>query len=108
MPPTVPHRFRFTPSYRRYSHGPSSPVMRIAAATGEIRGARVLPAIPDQLRASARVGTVHYSNLIEGNELPALAAAQATRGELEPDTRAKLELVNYVAALDLIDEQLET
>jgi Fic family protein len=68
-----------------------------------IRGARVLPAVADQLRASARVGTVHYSNLIEGNELPLIEAERATRGQLAPDTRAKIELVNYVSALDLID-----
>lgn len=60
----------------------------------------------DQLRASAKAGTVHYSNLIEGNQLPFVEAERAARGELAPDTRAKIELVNYVAALDLIDERL--
>jgi Fic family protein len=80
--------------------------MRIAGSLGEIRGARVLPAVADQLRASARVGTVHYSNLIEGNELPVIEAARAARGELSPDTRAQMELVNYVAALDFIDERV--
>ena len=81
---------------------------RIAEALGAIRGARVLPAVSDQLRASARVGTVHYSTLIEGNELPVIEAERAARGELPPDTRAKVELVNYVAALDLLDERLDT
>ncbi|MGH2880329.1 MAG: Fic family protein [Solirubrobacteraceae bacterium] len=66
----------------------------------------MLPAVADQLRASARVGTVHYSNLIEGNELPLIEAERATRRELAPDTRAKIELVNYVSALDLIDSRL--
>lgn len=81
-------------------------LVRISASLGEIRGVRVLPAVADQLRASARVGTVHYSNLIEGNDLPVIEAARATRGELSPDTRAKMELVNYVAALDFIDDRV--
>jgi Fic family protein len=44
--------------------------------------------------------------MIEGNELPFVEAERAARGDLQPDTRAKVELVNYVAALDLIDERL--
>lgn len=80
--------------------------MRISMALGEIRGARVLPAVADQLRDSARAGTVHYSNLIEGNQLPFVEAERAARGALSPDTRAKIELVNYVAALDLIDAKV--
>jgi Fic family protein len=103
----VPHQLRFSANYRRYTPEMSAALMRISAALGEIRGARVLPAVADQLRASARVGTVHYSNLIEGNELPVIEAARAARGELAADTRAKLELINYVAALDYIDERLE-
>ena len=102
----VPHHLRFSANYRRYTPEMSAALMRISASLGEIRGARVLPAIADQLRASARVGTVHYSNLIEGNELPVIEAVRATRGELSPDTRAKMELVNYVAALDFIDDRL--
>jgi Fic family protein len=102
----VPHDLRFSPRYRRYTPEVATALMRIAASLGEIRGARVLPAVADQLRASARVGTVHYSNLIEGNELPVIEAARAARGELSPDTRAKMELVNYVAALDFIDERV--
>jgi hypothetical protein len=51
------------------------------------------------------VGSVHYSNVIEGNELPMLEAARAVDHELESDTKAKLELVNYVAALDFIDDR---
>jgi Fic family protein len=102
----VPRRLRFSPSYRRYTPEMAAALVRISAALGEIRGARVLPAIADQLRVSARVGTVHYSNLIEGNELPVIEAARATRGELSRDTRAKMELVNYVAALDFIDERV--
>jgi Fic family protein len=103
----IPSHLRFFPSYR---HSPeiSAALVRIAAALGAIRGARVLPAVTDQLRASARVGTVHYSNLIEGNELPAVEAERATRGKLVPDSRVKIELVNYVAALDLIDDLLDS
>jgi hypothetical protein len=33
-------------------------------------------------------------------------AERAVRHELAPDTRAKIELVNYVNALDLIDTRL--
>jgi Fic family protein len=80
---------------------------RIHTALGKIAGARVLPAVADQLRASARAGTVHYSNLIEGNELPLIEAERAAGGELAPDSRAKIELVNYVHALDLIDRHLD-
>jgi Fic family protein len=82
-------------------------LVRIAAALGVIQAAPVLPAVADQLRASARVGAIHYSNLIEGNELPVVAAERAARGQLAPDSRAKIELVNYVEALDLIDSRLD-
>lgn len=81
--------------------------MRIAAALATIKGATILPAVADQLRVNARVGTVHFSTLIEGNELPVLEAERAARGELDPDSRAKIELVNYVNALDLIDRRLD-
>lgn len=81
--------------------------MRISTALGTIQGARILPAVADQLRVSARVGTVHFSNLIEGNQLPLIEAERAARGDLEADSRAKIELLNYVDALDLIDRQLD-
>lgn len=97
----------FSPAYRRYTPATSAELMRISAALGAVRGATLLPAVADQLRASARVGTVHYSNLIEGNELPIIEAERATRGVLGAHGRAKLELVNYVEALNLIDERLE-
>src|SRR5215213_3798825 len=105
-PMKIPSHLRFTANYG-HSAETSVALVRIATALGVIKGARVLPAVADQLRASARVGTVHYSNLIEGNELPAIEAERASRGQLPPDSRAKIELVNYVAALDLIDERLE-
>jgi Fic family protein len=97
----------FAPAYRRYTPEVAGSLMRIAAALGTIRGARVLPAVADQLRASARVGTVHFSNLIEGNQLPVIEAERATRKQLAPDSHAKIELVNYVEALDLIERRLD-
>ncbi|HXR60890.1 MAG TPA: Fic family protein [Solirubrobacterales bacterium] len=102
----IPPALRFGANYR---HNPemSQLLVRIAAALGKIQAAPVLPAVADELRASARVGTVHYSNLIEGNELPVVAAERAARGQLEADSRAKIELVNYVEALELIDAKLD-
>lgn len=97
----------FEPRFRRFSPGLSHHLMRVATALGTIRGASVLPAAADQLRASARVGTVHYSNVIEGNQLPVIEAERAAHGQLEADTRAKIELINYVDALELIDERLD-
>lgn len=101
-------KFRFSANYRRYTPEMADSLFRIGTALGAIKAAPVLPAVADQLRSSARVGTVHYSNLIEGNELSVIAAERAARGELEADTRAKVELVNYVEALDLIDSLLDT
>ncbi|HZV75380.1 MAG TPA: Fic family protein [Conexibacter sp.] len=103
----IPPALAFPASFRRYTPELATSLARIAGALGVIRGARVLPAVADELRASARVGTVHYSNLIEGNELPRVEAERAARGELEPETRAKVELIDYVEALDLIDERLD-
>lgn len=97
----------FSANFRRYTPEMSTALMRITQALGVIQGARLLPAVADQLRASARAITVHYSNLIEGNELPAVEAERATRGELSPDSRAKVELINYVEALNLIDRRLD-
>jgi Fic family protein len=98
----------FSANYRRYTPGMSDALVRIGTALGAIRAAPVLPAVADQLRGSARVGTVHYSNLIEGNELPVVEAERAARGRLGADSRAKIELVNYVRALDLIDAHLDS
>jgi Fic family protein len=97
----------FSARFQRWTPQTLTQLTRIHTAMGTIRSARVLPAVADQLRSSARVGTVHYSNLIEGNELPLIEAERATRGQLTPDTRAKIELVNYVEALKLIDKHLD-
>jgi Fic family protein len=103
----VPHDLAFSANFRRYTPELAGSLARIAGALGVIRGARILPAVADTLRASARAGTVHYSNLIEGNELPLVEAERAARGELEPETRAKIELIDYVEALELIDRRLD-
>jgi Fic family protein len=97
----------FSAQYSRFSTEASALLMRIAAALAIIEAATILPATADQLRVNARVGTIHFSTLIEGNELPILEAERAERGELDPDSRAKIELVNYVNALDLIDRRLD-
>lgn len=102
----APTSISFNANYHRYTPEMTGLFIRISTALGTIRGARVLPAVADQLRASAKAGTVHYSTMIEGNELPFVEAERAARGDLSPDTRAKIELVNYVAALDLIDARL--
>jgi Fic family protein len=96
----------FSPRYSRFPQELTELLIRISGALGAIRNAPVPPAVADQLRASAKAGTVHYSTMIEGNELPFVEAERAARKDLQPDTRAKIELVNYVAALDLIDERL--
>jgi Fic family protein len=101
-------RSGFQANYRRYTPEATKLLMQIASALGTIQGAQILPALADQLRASARAGTVHYSNLIEGNQLPLIEAERAARHQLAPDTRAKIELVNYVNALELIDERIST
>lgn len=107
MDAEVPTSLRFSANYRRYTPEAAGLLIRIATALGTARTARVLPAVADELRASARVGTVHYSNLIEGNQLPMIAAERAARGALTPDTEAKIELVNYVNALELIDQRVD-
>src|SRR6266511_1795405 len=84
----------FSARFRRYTPAVATLLTQIAGALGVIRGARVLTEVADELRASARVGTIHYSNLIEGNQLPLVEAERAARGELEPETRAKVELID--------------
>ena len=80
---------------------------RINAALGRIRGAEIWPASAEALRFNAQVGTIHYSTLIEGNRLGILEARRAARGELDRDTRAEIELVNYVDALNELDRRFE-
>lgn len=91
--------------FKRYEAQLAQPLMRIERALGRITGATLLPAAADQMRASARAGTVHHSTLIEGNELPMIEAERAARGDLDPESEAKIELINYVASLDFIDRK---
>src|SRR3954468_24470347 len=94
--------------FKRFPVAVVSRLNRISAALARIDAADLWPAAAEQLRFSAKVGTVHYSTLIEGNTLSVLEAERAARGELDADTSAQIELVNYVDALDLIDEVYET
>jgi Fic family protein len=98
-------RNTYFPAFQRYSPAATASLQRIAEAQAAIAAARILPAQEDILRRDAKVGSVHYSTLIEGNELPAIEARRAVEHELDSETKAKLELVNYVSALEWIDER---
>lgn len=87
---------------RRFSPEVTHQLTRINAVLGRIDAADIWPASAEALRFDAQVGTVHYSTLIEGNRLGILEAERAARGELDRRTRAEIELVNYVDALDLL------
>lgn len=93
----------FSANFFRYEPPIVAKLGRIERALGAIRGAAIIPPAADQMRASALVGTVHYSTLIEGNELPMIEAERAAAGELDATTTAKVELVNYVDALQWLD-----
>ena len=102
---TISERNSYHPAFTRYSPAVTAGLQRIAQASALIESARILPAQEEILRHDAKVGSVHYSNLIEGNELPEIEAKRAVEYELDSETKAKLELVNYVAALDWMDER---
>jgi len=89
--------------FRRYAPAATDALTRIAAARAHVDAAEIRPAAEDELRVSALAETVHFSTLIEGNELPIVEAERAARGDLDPDTKAKVELVNYVDALRFLD-----
>lgn len=95
----------YIPAFRRYDPVVVDAIGRIERARGIIDSAQVLPAQEDILRRDALVGSVHYSNLIEGNELPLIEALRAVDEELAPTDRSKLELVNYVEALKFIERR---
>jgi Fic family protein len=101
----VSERNSYLPAFQRYTPAAAAALQRIAQAQASIGAARILPAQEDILRRDAKVGSVHYSNLIEGNELPELEARRAVEHELDAESKAKLELINYVAALEWIDDQ---
>lgn len=92
----------YIPAFNRYPPEVMGAFGRIELARGAIEAAAILPAQEEILRLDARVGSVHYSNVMEGNELSRLEALRAVEHDLEADDQAKLELVNYVAALDFI------
>lgn len=94
-------------NFNRYTPEVTDRLARIAAARAHVEASEIRPAAEDELRASALAETVHYSTLIEGNELPLIEARRAAHGTLDPDTRAKIELVNYVEALHYLDELSE-
>lgn len=98
----------FRAQFNRYTPRATHHLTRISGALARIQAAPIRPAAEDELRASAIAETVHYSTLIEGNELSLIEAQRAARGELQADERAKIELVNYVEALELIDRRAET
>jgi Fic family protein len=92
----------YIPAFNRYPPSVLQAFGRIERARGAIETAQILPAQEEILRRDALVGSIHYSNVIEGNELSRLQALRALEHELEPDDKARLELVNYVAALNFI------
>jgi Fic family protein len=98
----------YIPAFDRYPAAIMTAFGRIERARGTIEAAAILPAQEEILRLDARAGSVHYSNVMEGNELPRVQALRAVEHELVPDDKAKLELVNYVAALDFIVEAKRT
>ncbi len=97
------NELELTASFRRYTPEATDALSRIAAARAHVEASEILSAAEDELRASALAETVHFSTLIEGNELPIVEAERAARGELDPDTKAKVELVDYVDALRFLD-----
>jgi cell filamentation protein, protein adenylyltransferase len=92
----------YIPAFNRYPPAILQAFGRIEHARGAIEAAQILPAQEEILRKDALAGSIHYSNVIEGNDLPRIEALRAVEHELRPDDRAKLELVNYVSALDHI------
>lgn len=95
----------FSANFFRYEPAAVAKLGRIERALGAIRAAAIIPPAADQMRASALAGTVHYSTLIEGNELSLIEAERAAAGELDATTTAKIELINYVEALQWLDDR---
>lgn len=97
------NKYALQASFNRYTPEAADALARIAAARARVEASEIRPAVEDELRVSALAETVHYSTLIEGNELPKVEAERAARGALDPDTRAKIELIDYVEALRYLD-----
>jgi Fic family protein len=100
-------KYALQASFNRYTPEATDALARIAAARARVDTSEIRPAVEDELRVSALAETVHYSTLIEGNELPIIEAERAARGALDPDTKAKIELINYVEALRYLDDLAE-
>lgn len=100
-------RFPLQAAFTRYTPEATDALARIAAARARIDASEIRPAVEDEMRVSALAETVHYSTLIEGNKLPLIEAERAARGSLDPETKAEIELVNYVEALSYLDELAE-
>jgi Fic family protein len=100
--------FELSANFRRYTPAATDALVRMAAARARVEAAEIRPAAEDELRATALAETVHFSTLIEGNELPIVEAERAARGELDSDTKAKIELVDYVDALRFLDRLAES
>lgn len=79
---------------------------QVHAAIGELRRTNIFPPAAEIMRSNALVGTIHYSNLIEGNTLSKLEAVRAAEATLDSETKMKIELINYAEALQLIDRTL--
>jgi cell filamentation protein, protein adenylyltransferase len=103
----VPGNLELSANFRRYTPAATHALTRIAAARAHVDASEIRPAAEDELRVSALAETVHFSTLIEGNELPIIEAERAARGDLDLDTKAKVELVNYVDALRFLDDMAE-
>jgi Fic family protein len=93
----------YRPSFRRYTPQCADLLSRIREARAIVEALPILPAQEDELRKEALVGTIHYSTLIEGNTLDLVEARRAASGDLDPTSKAELELINYVEALKLVD-----
>lgn len=100
----TPKQLQLSANFRKYLPAATDALSRLAAARARVETSDVLPAAEDELRVTALAETIHYSTLIEGNELPLVEAERAARDSLDPDTTAKVELVNYVEALRFLDE----
>jgi Fic family protein len=97
----------YTPALFPYTGATIDALQRIERARGVIDSARVLPAQEEVLRRDARVGTIHYSNQLEGNPTSVADAERVVDGRIATTDNAIRELVNYLAALELIDRRAQ-
>lgn len=104
----VAYEFQCHPQLRRFTPSACRSLSRIHEALGRVEIAPILPSSRDVLRFTATAGTIHFSTLLEGNQLPIAYAEAAARGDAEASAdRAKRELINYADALRFIDEWVD-